>query len=87
MSGNMFAGLFGEDLFVRLAEADRDRLIEEGGADFALMPGSVMKGYVTLPAGWAERPAASRELIGRSLEWTRALPAKRPKKPGGGGRR
>ncbi|MDQ6901199.1 MAG: hypothetical protein M3072_17160, partial [Candidatus Dormibacteraeota bacterium] len=40
----MFAGLFGEDLFVRLADADRDQLIEEGGADFAPMAGRVMRG-------------------------------------------
>jgi TfoX/Sxy family transcriptional regulator of competence genes len=83
----MFAGLFGEDLFVRLADADRDQLIEEGGADFAPMAGRVMRGYVTLPAGWAERPDSTRELIGRSLEWTRVLPAKQPKKSGGGRRR
>jgi TfoX/Sxy family transcriptional regulator of competence genes len=83
VNGNMFAGLFGEDLFVRLGDADRTRLLEEGGADFAPMADRVMKGYVTLPAGWAERPEPTRELIGRSLEWTRALPAKQPKKAGG----
>jgi TfoX/Sxy family transcriptional regulator of competence genes len=87
VNGNMFAGLFGEELFVRLTDADRGRLLEEGGADFAPVAGRVMKGYVTLPAGWAERPEATRELIGRALEWICALPAKQPRKSTGGGRR
>jgi TfoX/Sxy family transcriptional regulator of competence genes len=83
VNGNMFTGLFGEKLFVRVADADREALIKEGGADFAPMAGRPMKGYVTLPAGWAGRPAATRRWIDRALETTRALPAKvaKPKKP------
>ncbi len=82
VNGNMFSGLFGEDLFVRIADADRDALLQEGGADFAPMAGRPMKGYVTLPPGWSDRPAATRQWIDRALEMTRALPAKvaKPKK-------
>jgi TfoX/Sxy family transcriptional regulator of competence genes len=82
VNGNMFSGLFGEDLFVRVSEADREDLIQAGGADFAPMAGRPMKGYVTLAPGWSDRPALTRQWIGRALEMTRALPAKaaKPKK-------
>jgi TfoX/Sxy family transcriptional regulator of competence genes len=83
VNGNMFTGLFGEDLFVRVPESDREQLLEQGGADFAPMPGRGMKGYVNLPPGWAEQPDVTRTWIGRSLEFARALPAKEPKKTAG----
>jgi TfoX/Sxy family transcriptional regulator of competence genes len=80
VNGNMFTGLFGEDLFVRVDESDRQRLIDEGGADFSPMAGRPMKGYVTLAAGWADRQDATRGWIARSLELAQKLPAKEPKK-------
>jgi TfoX/Sxy family transcriptional regulator of competence genes len=82
VNGNMFTGLFGDALFVRISDVDRAALLEEGGADFAPMAGRPMKGYVTLPPGWSDRPAATRGWIDRALELTRALPAKaaKPKK-------
>ena len=76
---NMFTGLFGDDLFVRISDADREALLKEGGSDFAPMAGRPMKGYVVLPEGWAARPDATRRWIGRALELTPALPAKQPK--------
>jgi TfoX/Sxy family transcriptional regulator of competence genes len=81
VNGNMFTGLFGEKLFVRVEEPDRQRLLRDGGSDFEPMPGRAMSGYATLPPGWAERPEETREWIARSLEWARTLPAKQPKKP------
>jgi TfoX/Sxy family transcriptional regulator of competence genes len=80
VNGNMFTGLFGADLFVRVTDEDRASLLEEGGADFAPMPGRPMKGYVVVPAGWAARSGATRTWIDRSLESTKKLPAK-TKKP------
>ena len=79
VNGNMFCGLFGEDLFVRVAEADRERLVAEGGADFAPMPGRPVKGYVMLPPEWQQRSERSRGWIERALETTSALPAKERK--------
>jgi hypothetical protein len=78
----MFAGLFGSDLFVRLTDADREPLLEEGGADFAPMPGRGMKGHVVLPAGWADRPVEARDWIERTLHHTLTMPAKAAKKKG-----
>jgi TfoX/Sxy family transcriptional regulator of competence genes len=83
VNGNMFTGLFGEDLFVRVDVSDRERLIEEGGTDFSPMAGRPMKGYVTLAPGWAERQDATRGWIVRSLEFGRTLPGKEPKKAAG----
>jgi TfoX/Sxy family transcriptional regulator of competence genes len=80
VNGNMFSGLFGEDLFVRLGDADADELRKAGGTDFAAMPGRPMQGYITVPGGWAARGAATRGWVDRSLESTKKLPAK-AKKP------
>jgi TfoX/Sxy family transcriptional regulator of competence genes len=87
VSGNMFTGLFGEDLFVRVDSPAREQLVKEGGTDFAPMAGRPMKGYVTLAPGWAERPDATRAWIVRSLEFAHTLPGKEPKKAGSARRR
>jgi TfoX/Sxy family transcriptional regulator of competence genes len=79
-NGNMFTGLFGSDLFVRLTDADRERLLAEGGADFAPMPGRPMRGYVVLPAGWGDRRGESIKWMERALEFTLSLPAKEAKR-------
>ena len=56
--GQMFAGLFQEQLFVRLGEAERAALLAEpGAAPFVPMPGRVMREYVCVP-----RPLTSRRL-------------------------
>jgi TfoX/Sxy family transcriptional regulator of competence genes len=81
-NGNMFTGLFGPDLFVRCTDTERTQLLVEGGADFAPMAGRPMKGYVTLPAGWAERPEETRARMERALEYTLTMPAKVPKPRG-----
>ena len=78
VNGNMFTGLFGDNLFVRLSSDDDGRLRAAGGSDFAPMPGRPMKGYTTLPAGWATDLPAARRWVETSLEWSRALPAKSP---------
>jgi TfoX/Sxy family transcriptional regulator of competence genes len=82
VNGNMFTGLFGSDLFVRLPDADRERLLGEGGADFSPMPGRAMRGYVMLPAGWADRPEEARTWIETALDFTLTMPAKTAKKKG-----
>jgi TfoX/Sxy family transcriptional regulator of competence genes len=80
VNGNMFAGLFGEDLFVRLQDAERTAVIAQGGAEFAPMPGRGMKDYVTVPGPWAEDPGPARAWVLRSLAWARELPPKEPRR-------
>jgi len=77
-NGNMFAGLFGEDLFVRLPEAERAELLEQGGTVFEPMPGRAMKDYVTVPGTWTQDPEGTRTWLLRSFELARTLPAKEP---------
>jgi TfoX/Sxy family transcriptional regulator of competence genes len=80
VNGNMFMGVFGRDLFVRLPDDDSDRLIGEGGSDFEPMPGRAMKGYVALPEGWREDRSGAAAWIERSLEWVAEMPPKESKK-------
>jgi TfoX/Sxy family transcriptional regulator of competence genes len=78
VNGNMFAGLFGDALFVRLPEPAREKLKEQGGKDFEPMPGRAMTGYVCVAATWRAKPAPARAAIGEALEWTRRMPGKKP---------
>jgi TfoX/Sxy family transcriptional regulator of competence genes len=80
LNGNMFAGLFGDDLFVRLPDTERDALFAQGGRLFEPMPGRAMKEYVTVPPTWAADQESTRTWLLRSLELARALPAKEPRK-------
>jgi TfoX/Sxy family transcriptional regulator of competence genes len=80
VNGNMFAGLFGEDLFVRLPDDQSAPIRKQGGRDFEPMPGHAMKGYVTVPDTWHTKPGATQTWITASLAFARGLP---PKAPGG----
>src|ERR1700694_3660267 len=80
VNGNMFCGLFGEDLFVRLPEPEIAVVKKQGGRDFEPMAGHAMRGYVIVPGAWRKKPDPAVVLIRRALGLTRAMPAKTPKK-------
>lgn len=82
VNGNMFAGLFGDRLFVRLLDADRTTLMREGGSDFEPMPGRAMKGYTVVPEGWTADMEGSARWVEAAFRFTVALPVKerKPKK-------
>jgi len=80
VNGNMFMGIFGEDILVRLPEADRTEVIGAGGSVFEPMAGRPMKGYVVLPGAWRDDPDRIREWAARSLDHAEELPPKEPKK-------
>jgi len=79
VNGNMFCGLFGEDLFVRVSDEDQAKLRKQGGKAFEPMPGRAMSGYVVVPAGWQKKPDATRSWIVSALSWSKALPPKAAK--------
>jgi TfoX/Sxy family transcriptional regulator of competence genes len=79
VNGNMFAGLFGEDLFVRLPDDEAAAVRGGGGRDFEPVPGRAMKGYVLVPEDWRARPHAVAPLVERALELTSRMPAKAAK--------
>ena len=81
VNGNMFMGVFGADLFVRLPEADREAVMAEGGRPFEPMPGRPMRDYVMLPSAWRDQPETLRRWVARSLEHAEAMPPKQPKPP------
>ena len=77
VNGNLFAGLFGEGLFVRLPEPRLQELLAHGGRPFEPMPGRAMKGYAYVPDGWIGDPASAAPLIAQALEHTSGLPPKK----------
>jgi TfoX/Sxy family transcriptional regulator of competence genes len=80
VNGNMFAGLFGDGLFVRLPDDEAASVIKKGGRPFEPVAGHRMGGYVMVPADWQKKPETVKPLIMRALTLTRAMPAK-AKKP------
>ena len=76
VNGNMFMGLFGSDIGVKLSTADQEPVREAGGGDFgpAERP---MGGYVSLPP--SAEPAQTTEWIAAALAYVASLPPKRPK--------
>jgi TfoX/Sxy family transcriptional regulator of competence genes len=83
VNGNMFAGVHGRKIVLRLAEAERAGAQAEAGAlPFEPMPGRVMKEYVVVPEAVWSNPEMLEEWIGRSVEYVGAMPAKeaKPKK-------
>lgn len=79
VNGNMFAGLFGEDLFVRLPDSEAGAIKQRGGKPFEPMPGRAMTGYVIVPPTWLKKPEPVRVWIKRALVVTKMMPAKAAK--------
>ena len=77
VNGNMFIGIFGDDLILRLPEEEIARVKKQGGRDFEPMAGHKMGGYVVYEGDWMAKPPNA--LIKRALEETRKMPAKKPK--------
>lgn len=74
-NGQLFTGLFGDGLFVRLGEEDRAELLKLRGAlPFAPMKGRPMKEYVVLPPSLIDDEEAVKSWMRRGLEYARSLP-------------
>jgi TfoX/Sxy family transcriptional regulator of competence genes len=80
LNGNMFMGLFGADVGVKLSDDDRQRLLAEAGAGPFGPEERPMAGYVTLPATWRSSPKKSSAWIAKAHATAGALPAKMKKK-------
>ena len=63
--GNMFAGLFGSAVGVRLAEPDARELEAIDGSGPFGPDGHAMSGYISLPAAWREDAEPGRILGGQ----------------------
>jgi TfoX/Sxy family transcriptional regulator of competence genes len=76
VNGNMFMGVFGADIGLKLADADLLALRAVGGQPFgpAERP---MGGYVALPSAFTDE--AAQPWVGKSLDYVSGLPPKAPK--------
>jgi TfoX/Sxy family transcriptional regulator of competence genes len=75
VNGNMFMGLFGADIGLRLSPSDADELRAIEGAGPFGPAERPMGGYVTMPAALTE-PAAGGGWVRRSLDHVAELPPK-----------
>jgi TfoX/Sxy family transcriptional regulator of competence genes len=76
VNGNMFMGLFGADLGVKLTDADQQALLAAGGRPFGPSE-RPMSGYVSLPETLDAESA--RPWVRRSLDYVGGMPPKAPK--------
>jgi TfoX/Sxy family transcriptional regulator of competence genes len=80
VNGNMFAGLFGDSLGVKLLEEDsRTQLSAVPGTGPYGPPDRPMGGYVALAPDWPEHLADAQAWVRCALEDVRALPPKKAK--------
>ena len=87
VNGNMFAGLFGDRMHVRLPEHQRNELIKLGGKTFEPMPGRPMREYVEVPPSIVANRAALSRWITDALNYAASLPAKKSSKKAGAKKR
>ena len=81
VNGNMFAGLFGNDLFIRVSEESQKELLDKKEASLLeLMKGKPMREYVIAPKAWRNQLETARLWVTRSLDWTSGLPPKKTRK-------
>jgi TfoX/Sxy family transcriptional regulator of competence genes len=77
--GNMFAGLFGPAIGVRLAESDQAELAAVDGSGPFGPAERPMGGYLSLPPAWRDDPELAAGWVGRALAFVAAMPAKTAK--------
>ncbi len=77
VNGNMAAGLFGDDVILKLAEKDRAAIQKTGAAPFEPTPGRVMREYVTVPRKMHCDPGALATWMEKAREYAASLPPKK----------
>ena len=77
---NMFAGLFGPTVGVKLDEAQRAELTAIDGVGPCGPAERPMGGYLALPDAWRTQLHQARPWIQRALEYVSTLPPKPPRR-------
>ena len=82
VNGNMFAGIHGDKLFLRLSDSDVANIMKDckGVSAFEPMPGRAMKGYVVLPKPIYSDDKLFGEWLNKSINYASSLPLKHEKK-------
>jgi TfoX/Sxy family transcriptional regulator of competence genes len=77
LHGNMFTGLYQEQMFFRLAATDKAEFLKLPGATpFEPVKGRVMREYVTVPQSMLEDEVQLKTWLARSLMYALSLPVK-----------
>ena len=88
LNGNMFAGLHGERMVLRLPDGPRAELMaSEGGGLFEPMPGRPMREYAVVPPSVLADSAELSDWLGKAFAHAETLPAKAKKARSGARRR
>jgi TfoX/Sxy family transcriptional regulator of competence genes len=78
VNGNMFAGLFGATLGLRLSDSDRADL-ESAGPTVSFGPEErPMRGYVGIRESWHDNPPQAKEWLAKALRFVSEMPPKVP---------
>jgi len=78
VNGNMFAGLFQEEMFLRLNDEDRAAIRAQYDTTlFEPIPGRPMRSYVLVPHYVLNAPHLLNELMTKSMEYAKTLPEKK----------
>jgi len=80
-NGNMFVGVHGDKLFLRLSDSDAAEIMKGYKDVFAFepMPGRAMKGYVVLPKSVYSDDELFGEWLDKSIRFVSLLPPKKKK--------
>ena len=76
VNGNMFAGLFGPDVGVRLDDDGHDELAVVVGSGPFGPAERPMTAYLALPAAWRASPDVAASWVERALAHVRSMPPK-----------
>jgi TfoX/Sxy family transcriptional regulator of competence genes len=81
VNGNMFAGLYGSSVGVKLGDDDRDKVLAAGGGPYgpAERP---MGGWVSLPERIVDDATQACAYLTRALEHVAGMPPKKTRKAG-----
>lgn len=77
--GNMFAGLFGAAIGVRLAVSDHAELAAVDGSGPFGPAERPMGGYLSLPSAWRDSPEHAVAWVARALAFVSTMPPKKPR--------
>jgi TfoX/Sxy family transcriptional regulator of competence genes len=76
LRGNMFTGLFQEDMILRMSPEDRADAGKQGAKSFEPMPGRPMKEYIVVPPRVLDSPGELKKWLAKSVSFARTLPPK-----------
>jgi TfoX/Sxy family transcriptional regulator of competence genes len=81
VNGNMFTGVFADNIFLRLSEPDRRDILEQNieVQSFQPRPGMFMKEYVQIPKGKISEDNFVAKWLRLSYDYVSSLPPKEKK--------